>query len=50
MDDFPQPGALPIVLDGQVIGAIGVSSGDGERCGQAAIDEVFRGQAKTVAR
>jgi uncharacterized protein GlcG (DUF336 family) len=50
MDDFPQPGALPIVLDGQVIGAIGVSSGDGERCGQAAIDEVFRGQAKTVGR
>ena len=50
MDDFPQPGALPIILDGQVIGAIGVSSGDGERCGQAAIDEVFRGQAKTVGR
>jgi glc operon protein GlcG len=50
MDDFPQPGALPIVLDGQVIGAIGVSSGDGERCGQAAIDEVFRDQAKTVGR
>ena len=50
MDDFPQPGALPIVLDGQVIGAIGVSSGDGERCGQAAIDEVFRGQAKTIGR
>ena len=50
MDDFPQPGALPIILDGQVLGAIGVSSGDGERCGQAAIDEVFRGQAKTVGR
>ena len=50
MDDFPQPGALPIVLDGQIIGAIGVSSGDGERCGQAAIDEVFRGQAKTGGR
>jgi len=50
MDDFPQPGALPIILDGQVIGAMGVSSGDGERCGQAAIDEVFRGQAKTVGR
>jgi len=50
MDDFPQPGALPIILDGQVIGAIGVSSGDGERCGQAAIDEVFKGQAKTVGR
>jgi glc operon protein GlcG len=46
MNDFPQPGALPIVLNGQVIGAMGVSSGDGERCAQAAIDTVFKGQAK----
>jgi len=29
----------------QVIGAIGVSGADGEKCGQAAIDAVFRGQA-----
>ena len=50
MNDFPQPGALPIVLDGQVIGAMGVSSGDGERCAQAAIDQVFKGQATTVGR
>ena len=50
MDDFPQPGALPIVLNGQVIGAMGVSSGDGERCAQAAIDLVFKGQATTVGR
>jgi glc operon protein GlcG len=50
MDDFPQPGALPVVLDGQVIGAMGVSSADGERCAQAAIDAVFKGQAKTVGR
>lgn len=50
MDDFPQPGALPVVLKGQVIGAIGVSSGDGEKCGQAAIDSVFEGQAATVGR
>ena len=48
MDDFPQPGALPIVLNGQVIGAMGVSSGlDGERCAQAAIDTVFNGTAKS---
>jgi len=47
MNDFPQPGALPIVLNGQVIGAMGVSSGDGERCAQAAIDAVFKGQAKS---
>ena len=50
MDDFPQPGALPIMLDGQVIGAMGVSSADGEQCAQAAIDEVFKGQATTVGR
>jgi glc operon protein GlcG len=50
MNDFPQPGALPIVLNGQVIGAIGVSSADGERCGQAALDAVFKGQATVSAR
>ena len=50
MNDFPQPGALPIVLNGQVIGAMGVSSADGERCAQAAIDAVFKGQATTSAR
>ena len=42
MNDFPQPGALPIMVDGQVIGAVGVSSADGEKCAQAAIDAVFR--------
>ena len=47
MNDFPQPGALPIVIDGQVIGAMGVSSGDGEKCAQAAIDTVFKGRAKS---
>jgi uncharacterized protein GlcG (DUF336 family) len=47
MNDFPQPGALPIVMNGQVIGAMGVSSGDGEKCAQAAIDAVFKGQARS---
>jgi glc operon protein GlcG len=47
MHDFPQPGALPVVLNNQVIGAMGVSSGDGEKCAQAAIDTVFNGQATT---
>jgi uncharacterized protein GlcG (DUF336 family) len=50
MDDFPQPGAVPIVLDGQVIGAMGVSSGDGETCAKSAIDEVFKGRATSVGR
>jgi glc operon protein GlcG len=42
MDDFPQPGALPIMVDGQIVGAMGVSSADGEKCAQAAIDAVFK--------
>src|SRR2546426_4352789 len=49
MNDFPQPGALPIVVNGQVIGAMGVSSAQGEQCAQAAIDAVFKGQAKSAA-
>src|SRR6516165_3716136 len=50
MNDFPQPGALPIVLNGQVIGAMGVSGADGEKCAQAAIDAVFKGQARSAGR
>jgi glc operon protein GlcG len=45
MHDFPQPGALPIIIDGQMIGAMGVSSADGEKCAQAAIDTVFKTKA-----
>jgi glc operon protein GlcG len=50
MNDFPQPGALPVVVNGQVVGAMGVSSGDGEKCAQAAIDAVFKGTASSAAR
>ncbi len=50
MNDFPQPGAVPIIVNGQVVGAMGVSSGEGEKCAQAAIDAVFKGQATTSAR
>jgi uncharacterized protein GlcG (DUF336 family) len=42
MHDFPQPGALPIVVDGDMIGSMGVSGADGEKCAQAAIDAVFK--------
>ena len=42
MDDFPQPGALPILIEGEMIGAMGVSGADGEKCAQAAIDAVFK--------
>jgi uncharacterized protein GlcG (DUF336 family) len=50
MRDFPQPGALPILINGQVVGAMGVSGADGEKCAQAAIDAVFKGQAATSGR
>ena len=50
MNDFPQPGALPVVIDGQTVGAMGVSSRDGETCAQAAIDAVFRGPTSSLAR
>src|ERR1700730_18429305 len=42
MHDFPQPGSLPIVRDGEVIGSMGVPSADGEKCAQAAIDAVLK--------
>src|SRR5713101_10208852 len=50
MRDFPQPGALPLVMNGQVIGAMGVSGADGEKCAQAAIEAVFKGQAGSSGR
>jgi glc operon protein GlcG len=50
MRDFPQPGALPIVVNGEVVGAMGVSGADGEKCAQAAIDAVFKGQATSSSR
>src|SRR5579864_1246817 len=50
MRDFPQPGALPVVVGGQVIGAMGVSGADGEKCAQAAIDSVFKGQTSSSSR
>jgi len=50
MKDFTQPGALPLMLNGQVIGAIGVSGADGEKCAQAAINVVFKGQSNSSGR
>ncbi len=49
MHDFPQPGALPIMLNGEMIGAMGVSGADGEKCAQAGIDAVFKTQGAAAA-
>ena len=48
MHDFPQPGALPIFVDKEMIGSMGVSSGDGEKCAQAASDAVFKKHGATA--
>ncbi len=43
--DLPMAGALPIFIEGQLVGAMGVSSAQGEACAQAAIDAVLNGAA-----
>ena len=50
MNDFPQPGALPVMVNGQIVGAMGVSGADGEKCAQAAIDAVFKKPPSAPAR
>lgn len=50
MRDFPQPGALPIMVDGQIVGAMGVSGADGEKCAQAAMETVFKGATASSSR
>ena len=49
--DFPKAGALPIVIDGQVAGAIGVGGAQKqEECAQAAIDAVIPKQPVAAQR
>jgi glc operon protein GlcG len=39
--DFPQDGGLPIVMDGVVIGAMGIGGGGGDACARHAIETVL---------
>lgn len=39
--DFPQRGGLPIVMDGIVIGAMGIGGGGGDSCAKHAIETVL---------
>lgn len=49
--DFPKKGALPIVIDGQVAGAIGVGGAQKqEECAQAGIDAVIPKQPLAAQR
>lgn len=46
INDFPKAGALPIVIDGQVAGAIGIGGARlQEECAQAGIDAVLPKQS-----
>lgn len=46
INDFPKAGALPIVIDGQVAGAIGIGGAQRqEECAQYAIDSVVQKQS-----
>jgi glc operon protein GlcG len=51
INDFPKAGALPIVIDGQVAGAIGIGGARmQEECAQAAIDAVIPKQSAEATR
>jgi glc operon protein GlcG len=51
INDFPKAGALPIVIDGQVAGAIGVGGAQKqEECAQAGIDAVLPKQPQAAQR
>jgi glc operon protein GlcG len=39
--DFPQRGGVPIVMDGIVIGAMGIGGGGGDACARHAIENVL---------
>ncbi len=42
--DFPQRGGVPIVMDGIVIGAMGIGGGGGDACAKHAIETVLGAQ------
>jgi glc operon protein GlcG len=48
--DFPVQGGVPIFVDNEVVGAMGVSSADGENCAAAAIASVFGAAGGVKAR
>jgi glc operon protein GlcG len=51
INDFPKAGALPILIDGQVAGAIGVGGAQKqEECAQAGIDAVLPKQPLAAQR
>lgn len=47
--DFPQQGGVPIFINGEIVGAMGVGGGRGDMCAKIAITAVLGETAKTVA-
>jgi len=48
--DFPRSGGVPIMIDGQVAGAIGVGGGNSEELAKAAIEAVLGKQPQAAQR
>jgi glc operon protein GlcG len=48
--DFPRSGGVPIMIDGQVAGAIGVGGGNSEDLAKAAIAAVLANQPQSAQR
>jgi glc operon protein GlcG len=48
--DFPRSGGVPIMIDGQVAGAIGVGGGNSEELAKAAIAAVLANQPQSARR
>ena len=48
--DFPRSGGVPIMIDGQVAGAIGVGGGNSEELAKAAIAAVLGNQPQSAQR
>ena len=46
--DFPQRGGVPIVIDGVVVGGMGIGGGGGDDCAKAAIAAVLPGAVTAV--
>ena len=47
LGDLPQRGAVPIVVDGEVVGAMGIGGAASDDCAIQAIKSVFAGKALT---
>jgi glc operon protein GlcG len=48
--DFPRSGGIPIMIEGQVAGAIGVGGGNSEELAKAAIEAVLGRQPQSAQR